>query len=285
MQSFCVNAYAKVNLFLHIVGKKENGYHLIESVFVFATLSNMLEIKVDHKKFKHDYSNVEFVNSSSRINSRYNTVIRAVKLLLRYAPSHTKVFVKVIKNIPIAAGLGSGSSDAGAVVRTLGKLWNVDRPILDEIALNIGADIPASIDSNPVFVQGVGEELHPIEKLSLPMNIVLVKPKKKFLSTPEVYSRHQGGFTKPIEWNEDKLLDIVKNATNDLQEIAISLIPEIKDIILTLELQKGCLIARMSGSGTVCFGMFNSMEDAKVAASNIKEHHPDWWVCDTRLIV
>ncbi len=285
MKSFCVKAPAKINLFLHIIGKKETGYHLIESLFAFTTLSNLLEIKVGYKKFRHDYSKVEFINSTSRINSKYNTVMEAVMLLLRYAPSHAKVSVKVMKNVPTASGLGSGSADAGAVIRTLGKLWDIDRLILNEIALNIGADVPASIDNIPVFVQGVGEELHLIEKLSIPVDIVLIKPKKKFLSTPEVYSRHQGNFSKPIEWDESNLLDIIKNARNDLQEIAIHLVPEIRDIVSALELQKGCLVARMSGSGTVCFGMFGSEEDAKIAASNIQEEHPDWWVCVTQLIV
>jgi 4-diphosphocytidyl-2-C-methyl-D-erythritol kinase len=285
MKSFCVKAPAKVNLFLHIIGKKDTGYHSIESLFAFTTLSNLLEINVDYQKFKYDYSRVEFINSTSRINSKYNTVMEAIKLLLRYAPSHTKVSIKVVKNIPIASGLGSGSADAGAVIRTLGKLWNIDRQIWDEIALSIGADVPASINSRAAFIQGVGEETCLVKKLSIPVNIVLVKPKKKFLSTPQVYSRHQGNFSKPIEWDESKSLDIIKNARNDLQEIAISLIPEIKDVVSALELQNGCFIARMSGSGTVCFGMFDSKENAKIAASNIQERCPDWWVCNTQLVI
>ncbi len=198
MKSFCVKAPAKINLFLHVVNKKETGYHLIEGLFVFANLSNFLEIKVGEKYSRYDNSTVEFVNSELRINNRYNTVMRAVNLLLRYAPARTKVTVKVVKNIPIAAGLGSGSSDAGAVVRTLGKLWKIDRTILNEIALSVGADVPASIDSKPVFVRGIGEELYPIKKFSLPTNVVLVKPKKKFLSTLEVFSKHEGEFSKFI---------------------------------------------------------------------------------------
>lgn len=180
MKSFCVKAPAKINLFLHVVDKKETGYHLIEGLFVFANLSNFLEIKVGEKDSRYDNSTVEFINSESKINNQYNTVMKAVNLLLRHAPVRTKVTVKVVKNIPIAAGLGSGSSDAGAVVRTLGKLWEIDRTILNEIALNVGADVPASVDSKPVFVRGIGEELCHIKKFSLPTNVVLVKPKKGF---------------------------------------------------------------------------------------------------------
>nr|WP_255563382.1 hypothetical protein [Wolbachia endosymbiont of Bemisia tabaci] len=134
MESFCVKAPAKINLFLHIINREERGYHLIESLVVFAKLSNFLEIKVGEKNFRYDNSTVQFVNSEFKINYRYNTITKALSLLLRYAPIRTKVTVKVIKNVPIAAGFGSGSSDAGAVIRTLGELWDIDRQILGDIA-------------------------------------------------------------------------------------------------------------------------------------------------------
>ncbi len=180
MKSFCVKAPAKINLFLHVMEKKEIGYHLVEGLLVFANLSNFLEIKVGEKEFRYDNSIVEFINSELKISNRYNTVMKAINLLLRYAPVRTKVVIKVVKNVPTAAGLGSGSSDAGAVIRTLGKLWRIDRSILNEIAVSIGADVPASIDSKPVLVRGIGEELYPIKKFSLPRSVVLVKPKKSF---------------------------------------------------------------------------------------------------------
>lgn len=288
MKSFCVKAPAKINLFLHIVDKKESGFHLIEGLFVFANLSNFLEIKIGEKDFRYDHSEVEFVNSESRINNQYNTVMKAVNMLIRYAPNRTKVFIKVVKNIPTAAGLGSGSSDAGAVIRTLGKLWEIDRSILNEIALNVGADVPASVDSKPAFVRGIGEELYHVKKFSLPQHVVLIKPKKKFLSTPEVFSKYKGEFTKPIEWSDDTekdLLKLVKETKNDLQEAAIDLVPEIKDVILALASQKGSILSRMTGSGVACFGMFDSEENAKIAAVNIREKQPEWWVCNTQLIV
>ncbi|MGL9717233.1 MAG: 4-(cytidine 5'-diphospho)-2-C-methyl-D-erythritol kinase [Wolbachia sp.] len=288
MKSFCVKAPAKINLFLHVVEKKEIGYHLIEGLFVFANLSNFLEIKVGEKDFRYDNSIVEFVNSELRISNKYNTVMRAVSLLLRYAPARTKVIIKVVKNIPTAAGLGSGSSDAGAVIRTLGKLWEIDRSILNEIALSVGADVPASIDNKPVLARGIGEELRPVKEFSLPTNVVLVKPKKKFLSTPEVFSKYKGDFSKSIKWNDDSekdLLKLLKETKNDLQEIAVSLVPEIEDVISTLESQKGSILSRMSGSGVACFGIFDSKENAKAAAANIREKQPEWWVCDTQLIV
>ncbi|QKX02971.1 4-(cytidine 5'-diphospho)-2-C-methyl-D-erythritol kinase [Wolbachia endosymbiont of Litomosoides sigmodontis] len=288
MKSFCVKAPAKINLFLHVIEKKETGYHLIEGLFVFANLSNFLEIKVGEKNFRYDNTIVEFVNSELKINNKYNTIMRAVDLLLRHAPVRTKVTVKVVKNIPTAAGLGSGSSDAGAVIRTLGKLWKIDRTILNEIALSVGADVPASIDSKPVLVRGIGEKICYIKKFSLPTNIVLAKPKKKFLSTPEVFSKYEGNFSKPIKWRGDTekdLLKLLKETENDLQEIAISLVPEIKDVILALESQEGSILSRMSGSGVTCFGIFDSEKNAKTAATNLREKQPEWWVCDTQLIV
>ncbi|QKX01728.1 4-(cytidine 5'-diphospho)-2-C-methyl-D-erythritol kinase [Wolbachia endosymbiont of Cruorifilaria tuberocauda] len=288
MKSFCAKAPAKINLFLHVVERKEIGYHLVEGLSVFANLSNFLEIKVGEKGFRYDNSIVEFVNSELKISNRYNTVMRAVNLLLRYAPIRTKVIIKVVKNVPTAAGLGSGSSDAGAVIRTLGKLWQIDRSILNEIAVSVGADVSASIDNKPVLVRGIGEELYPIKKFSFPRNVVLVKPKKKFLSTPEVFSKYKGNFSRPIEWSdnaEKDILKLLKETRNDLQEIAVSLVPEIKDVILALESQRGSVLSRMSGSGVACFGVFDSEKNAKAAAVNIREKQPEWWVCGTQLII
>ncbi|MDG7055955.1 MAG: 4-(cytidine 5'-diphospho)-2-C-methyl-D-erythritol kinase [Wolbachia endosymbiont of Meromenopon meropis] len=288
MKSFFVKAPAKINLFLHVIERKETGHHLIEGLFVFANLFNLLEIKVDEINFRYNNFTVEFVNSEFKINNKYNTVTKAISLLLKHAPIRTKIAVKVIKNIPIAAGLGSGSSDAGAVIRTLGELWKINRFILNEIALSVGADVPASIDSKPVLVRGVGEKLCFIEEFSLPTNIVLVKPKKKFLSTAKVFAKYRGEFSKPINWDnnvKNDLLKFLKETRNDLQEIAIKSVPEIGDVILVLESQKGSLLSRMSGSGVACFGIFDNKENAKIAVTNIKENYPEWWVCNTQLII
>ncbi|MBV0899517.1 MAG: 4-(cytidine 5'-diphospho)-2-C-methyl-D-erythritol kinase [Wolbachia endosymbiont of Fragariocoptes setiger] len=287
MNVFSVKAYAKINLFLHIIARKETGYHEIESLFVFTNFANFLEIKIDYKKYRYDKSEVVFINSKSKIDSRYNTIIKAINMLIRYAPSYTKVFVKVIKNVPSASGLGSGSSDAGAIIRTMGKVWNVERSILNEIALNIGSDVPASIDSRAVLVRGFGEELSYIRNThSLPKDIVIVKLKKKFLSTPEVYSKFSGEFSQPIEWSNDmNLLQLVKNTRNDLQETAIHFIPEIKNVVSTLELQKGCVVARMSGSGVACFGLFDNEENAKTAKITIETENSNWLVINTKLIL
>ncbi|RDD35067.1 4-diphosphocytidyl-2-C-methyl-D-erythritol kinase [Wolbachia endosymbiont of Cylisticus convexus] len=111
---------------------------------------------------------------------------------------------------------------------------------------------------------------------------------KKFLNTSEVFSKYKGDFSQPIKWSnntEEGLLELLKETKNDLQEAAISLVPEIQDVISTLESQEGSILSRMSGSGVACFGMFNSEESAKAAAANIKKEYPEWWVYDTQLIV
>lgn len=108
------------------------------------------------------------------------------------------------------------------------------------------------------------------------------------MSTSEVFSKHEGEFSEPIKWSDDAekdLLKLLKETRNDLQEIAISLVPEIKDVISTLESQEGYILSRMSGSGVACFGIFDSEENAKAATVNIKEKQPGWWVCNTQLIV
>lgn len=111
---------------------------------------------------------------------------------------------------------------------------------------------------------------------------------KKFLNTSEVFSKYKEDFSQPIKWSdntEENLLELLKETKNDLQEAAISLVPEIQNVISTLESQEGSILSRMSGSGVGCFGMFDSEESAKAAAANIKKEYPEWWVCDTELMV
>ncbi|WP_333023189.1 4-(cytidine 5'-diphospho)-2-C-methyl-D-erythritol kinase [Wolbachia endosymbiont of Pentidionis agamae] len=280
MVSYSVKSPAKINLFLHITGKKGANYHSIETIFAFLNVFNLIEINVNRTRFKYDKPKVKFIGYGSKINNLHNTIMQSTMLLLKYAPEHTTAFIKVIKNIPIAAGLGGSSSDAGAIIRTLGKLWNVERPILDKIALRVGADVPASIDSRVAFAKGIGEELYPLENFSFPKDIVLVKPTKR-LSTQKIFASYNKGFTTPIDWqsnHEKNLLEFVKSMKNDLQDIAAGFAPEINDIILELEEEKGCMFARMSGSGSACFGVFSSKDDAKIAALNMQKKYPAFWV-------
>ncbi len=282
MATFLAKAPAKVNLFLHVVGKRQDGYHLLETVFAFTKLSNYLEIRTDCKK-----SMVVFVNSNCAIDNHNNTVTKAIDLLIEHAPRNTKISVKVIKNVPSAAGLGSGSSDAGAVIRTLGKLWNIEDSALNEIALNIGADVPVSINNTTTFAKGIGEDLHYCRNFTIPKSIVLINPGKPLI-TAEVFKNYKGDFSAPFDFFLDDTVDLIefmRSTKNDLQETAISIVPEIQDILSLLKKQAGCIIARMSGSGATCFGIFDNDAKAKSAANDIQEKHHNWWVCATNLIV
>ncbi|UWI83299.1 4-(cytidine 5'-diphospho)-2-C-methyl-D-erythritol kinase [Wolbachia endosymbiont of Howardula sp.] len=289
MTRFCIKAPAKINLFLHLVDKQKTGYHIIESIMCFTTLANIVEIQVSDKHYMHNPSvTVEFFHCESSIDHLDNTVIKAVQLMLKYAPAHTQVSVKIVKNIPTASGLGSGSADAGAVIRTLGRLWKIKRQILHNIALKIGSDVPSSIYSQSVFVQGIGEQLLRLKNFFLPIYVILVKPKNKFLKTSEVFYKYTEPFSKPITWNiysQKVLYNILQSTKNDLQDIAISLVPEIKHIITELNSQQGSIFARMSGSGVGCFGIFDNEKNAQYAATNMTLLHPDWWICSTQLIV
>lgn len=282
MTAFQAIAPAKINLFLHITGKKHDNYHLLETFFVFARLYNILEIRIDYEK-----SMVIFVNSSCEINSRYNTITKAINLLLKHTARHVEISVRVIKNIPVAAGLGGGSSDAGAVIRTLGKYWNIEDGVLDEVAQNVGADVPVSVNCAAAFAKGTGGNLYYCKNFTIPKSIILINPGKP-LSTARVFQEYNGGFSAPLDFPNDDTVDLIelmRSTKNDLQEVAITVIPEIEDILSFLQKQIGCIIARMSGSGATCFGIFDGEEKAKFAASNAQHHYPNWWVHVTSLIV
>ncbi|WP_339046959.1 4-(cytidine 5'-diphospho)-2-C-methyl-D-erythritol kinase [Candidatus Mesenet endosymbiont of Phosphuga atrata] len=282
MAAFQAIAPAKINLFLHIVGKKQDNYHLLETFFIFAKLYDILEIRTDYKK-----SMVTFVNDDCEINSRYNTITKAINLLLKHTARHVEISVRVIKNIPVAAGLGGGSSDAGAVIRILGKYWNIENQVLNEVAANVGADVPVSVNCATAFAKGTGDDLHYYKNFTIPKSIVLVNPGKP-LSTTRVFQEYNGNFSAPLDFPKADTVDLIElmhSTKNDLQEVAITIIPEIEDILSFLQKQAGCIIMRMSGSGATCFGIFDSEKKAKSAANNVHHHHPNWWVHTTSLIV
>lgn len=282
MTSFQAIAPAKINLFLHITGKRQDNYHLLETFFVFAKLYDILEIRIGYEK-----SMVIFVNTSRTINSHNNTITKAIDLLLKHTAKHIDISVRVIKNIPVAAGLGGGSSDAGAVIRTLGKHWNVKDSLLNEVALSVGADVSVSVNCTTAFARGTGEEMYCCKNFTIPKSTVLVNPGKP-LSTARVFQEYKGDFSAPLDFPKTDavdLIEIMRSTKNDLQETAITIIPEIEDVLSFLQKQPGCITTRMSGSGATCFGIFDNEEKAKFAASNVQHHHSNWWVHATSLIV
>ena len=272
-----IQANAKINLFLHIVGKRPDGYHLLESLFAFTSsdLSDAIEI------ISAEQLSVNFVNFPE-IDKVNNTIHKAVKLLCKHVGKPCKFSIKVKKIIPVAAGIGGGSADAAAVLRYLCTLWNIEvNQEIYNIALEVGADVPACLYNKASFVTGIGEHITPMPKF-LPLIAILVTPVIP-VSTRQIFKNFSGKFTKSCtkSFETEELFNTVVNCKNDLQDVAESLYPEISHVVYSIKVQDDCIFSRMSGSGPTCFGIFNTQESANKALKNLKKEFS--WVKLTTL--
>jgi 4-diphosphocytidyl-2-C-methyl-D-erythritol kinase len=193
------------------------------------------------------------------------------------------------KNLPVASGIGGGSADAAACLRGLAMLWGIDPtdPAILGVAARLGADIPVCVVGRAGFIGGIGTELTLAPELPA-AGLLLVNPGIG-LSTPAVYRARKGGFSPPDRLTQAsvdarELVRELAERGNDLTDAAISLVPKIATVLAALEATEGQLLARMSGSGATCFGIYEDAEGATSAASILKHHHPDWWVAPGRLL-
>ncbi|MBO88679.1 MAG: 4-(cytidine 5'-diphospho)-2-C-methyl-D-erythritol kinase [Rickettsiales bacterium] len=276
-----LEAPAKINLYLHVVGRRANGFHELESLIGFMdefdtlTLTPAEELGLE----------ITGTFAPGLSNGEDNLVLRAARALGKVAGLEPKVHIKLQKHLPVAAGLGSGSADAAATLRGLAKFWNIDTDKVDlrEVGFGLGTDIPACLVSDTVHVSGVGERLEagPI----LPnAGLVLVNPGVT-LATPSVFHARRGGFTPAspmikVPRNLDDLVTILENRSNDLTEPALRLAPVIREVLTALKEAPGCRLARLSGSGATCFGIFDNPDAAITAAGTIKTE--GWWVRPSR---
>lgn len=281
-------APAKVNLTLRVGGKRPDGYHNIESLVAFAgecdalrlTPGDALSLAVEGP----------FVLQSGPVDD--NLVIKAARLLARDVPGLRSGSFELTKNLPAAAGLGGGSSDAAAALRLLARLNGLapDDVRLRAVALATGADVPVCLDPRPGIMRGVGDVLS--APLALPpLRAVLVNPGIA-TATRDVFQVFDAmNPNKAMEFaaaasleqlSEAALIAWLKGQANDLEPAAISLHPVIGEVLGALRALPSCLLARMSGSGATCFGLFGGPEAASAARTLHSRHH-DWWVRATML--
>ncbi|MCA0002112.1 4-(cytidine 5'-diphospho)-2-C-methyl-D-erythritol kinase [Mesorhizobium sp. B2-2-4] len=277
-------APAKINLALHVTGRRDDGYHLIESLAVFTRFGDRIEIALAERD---DFS----------VSGRYgpdvpvdgsNLVLRARDALRQAAgPRGTPpVAIKLEKNLPVASGVGGGSSDAAAVLRGLAASWqlDIDDVALARIGLSLGADIPMCLAARPLIARGIGEELSIVPDFSA-LGLVLVNPGKA-VSTADVFnalSRRDNEALPPLPRVVDfhSLRNWLEITRNDLEPAARAIEPAIGKALSVLN-KAGAGFARMSGSGATCFGLFETGNVAKRAAADIRARQPDWFVAATR---
>jgi 4-diphosphocytidyl-2-C-methyl-D-erythritol kinase len=277
-------APAKINLYLHVTGKDRNNYHLLDSMMVFIDVQDIIEVTA-----ATDIKVVAKGEYAHCITEQDNLVKKTAIALQKHFKIKSGAAITLHKNIPVGAGLGGGSADAAATLKLLLRLWKVNASQEDllSIALSLGADVPACLLSTSLYASGIGEITEPAPKLPK-LHLLLVNPGKPLL-TKDVFAKYPGKFSKAITHPKDFLsktsfLGFLNQTRNDLQETAIQLIPEIGTLLNELTDEKDCLLARMSGSGATCFGIFTKRLHAENIAMQLSHRHPEWWVRTASLI-
>lgn len=284
-ETFRSPALAKINLYLHVVGRRQDGYHLLDSLIAFAGIGDDI-----HAEASDDFSLIVKGPRRDEVpGDDTNLVLGAARRLAQAAGIKAGACLTLIKHLPVAAGVGGGSADAAATLRVLARLWglNDDRRLLDRIALQVGADVPVCLNGKAAFASGIGEHLDPAPQLP-PAWLVLVNPGRP-LSTPAVFAARRGPFSETASFqgpirDVPALALLLKERRNDLTEAAIALEPEVGAVLAALGDSSGVLLARMSGSGATCFGLCATQGDAAAAAETIAALNPRWWVASAPLV-
>ena len=279
-------APAKLNLYLHVLGRRPDGYHELDSLVVFAEVGDV--VGVEPGQGLRLSITGPFAAGLATTELEDNLVMRAAKALAAWAGLDGEASVQLEKRLPVAAGIGGGSADAAATLIALNHHWRLDISSTDLAALGmkLGADVPACLNGQPLYMAGAGEQIDPAPWMpSLP--VVLVSPNVA-LSTANVLAAFQGPWSKPGRMGPasglDNCVQALAQRRNDLQPAAMALQPEIGHALDVLGSSPGCALARMSGSGPVCFGIFGSADGAKSAAQEISNQHPGWWVMATTAV-
>lgn len=278
-------APAKVNLSLAVVGRRDDGYHLLDSVVAFAGIGDTLAFA------PADTLSLAVDGPMARIlGNQPNIIHKAAQRLAERTGIQAGAAIRLTKRLPVASGIGGGSTDAAAVIKGLCALWRIspDPALLAALALEIGADVPVCLDGHPARMTGIGEIVHPLPSLP-PAWLVLVNPRTP-LSTPPVFKARKGPFSANGVALGEKLSsahDLARalaRGGNDLTEAAIGLVPAIGEVIEAIGATGHCLLARMSGSGATCFGLYAGEKDARNAVRALRARNRRWWTVAAPLL-
>ena len=284
------SAPAKVNLTLHVLGRRADGYHDLESLVAFADVADRLALTMGDALTL----TVLGPGASQAGAEADNLVTKAARALAARVPGLRAGAFRLDKRLPVAAGLGGGSADAAAALRLLARANKLapNDPRLHDAARATGADVPVCLDPRPRIMRGIGEVLS--APLPLPrLHALLVNPGVA-VSTKLVFSGWKPSASPirvsdtaanfadlPNMQDEEKLLRWLASAANDLEAPAIALEPAIAEVLASLRAAAGCRLARMSGSGATCFALFSSAVDTASAGKSLRAEFPDWWIAET----
>jgi len=285
-------APAKVNLTLRVLGRRADGYHALESLVTFAGVGDRVTLSVGEAAAAVTTSGPFAVAIDGE-----NLLSRVLAMVAEKAPALRTGAVHLEKNLPVAAGLGGGSSDAAALIRLLQQA-NAGHPDLSRVdwqtlAAKLGADVPVCVARRPIFMWGIGEKLSALPDIAGAPEVipaVLVNPRLP-LATRDVFKALAAAplVTAPAPPEVpalrtcDEVAAYMRVVGNDLEPPAQALLPVIADVKAALAAQAGCLHAALSGSGPTCFALYASKDAARAAADAITASEPGWWVVATTL--
>jgi 4-diphosphocytidyl-2-C-methyl-D-erythritol kinase len=269
-------APAKVNLYLHLIGRRDDGYHLLDSLVVRAGIGDALSAEPDATL------SLQVVGPFAKAlpAARDNLVLRAARALAANATVTAGARLVLEKHLPVASGIGGGSADAAATLHLLSRLWHLpfERATLLRLAGKLGADVPVCLVRSPARMGGIGERLEPAPAVPT-CGIALVNPGIA-LATADVFRARRGAWSSPAvlpaAWhNAAAMAADLRVLRNDLEPTAIALQPAIGAVLAALAAAPDCLLARMSGSGSTCFALFADPNAATRAVTRIQR--PGWW--------
>jgi len=283
------NAPAKINLYLHVVGRRPNGWHELDSLTMFADVGDRVTIEPGPTGAGPSLIVTgPFANALTGDDPTDNLVIRAARLFAEIRGGGIDVRITLEKNLPVASGIGGGSADAAATLRALARLGGhaVDDPATFAASAKLGADVPVCLASRAMYFGGIGEILDPAPALPH-LDAILVNPGVP-VATPAVFKVRSGPFS-----NVDRLdgppadarafARALTSRRNDLTPPAILVAPIIEETLAQIAATPDCLLSRLSGSGATCFGLYPNRETAENGARLIAKAKPEWWVRPTRL--
>lgn len=290
-RSMQVFAPVKLNLHLHITGKRDDGYHLLDSLVCFVDIGDTLSIEaapVFDFIVDGPYARSFTAQEKDASRSSQNIMIRALWSFCDLARKEPNFRLRLKKTVPLGGGIGGGSSDAAALIWALSEWWGVhpNSEALHRLLSELGTDLPVCYACAPRIMRGVGDDLLPAP--DIPELPVLLVHCGKSVATPDVYAQYDGGFGQLLNMPEKfdsnaHFIDVLKSGRNDLTEAALSECSDIAYVIDQLRAQDGAQLVRMSGSGATCFAIFDDDEACMMAAENIIRDNPLWWVRQGKL--
>jgi 4-diphosphocytidyl-2-C-methyl-D-erythritol kinase len=268
------HAPAKLNLCLHVTGRRADGYHLLDSLVVFADVADRVFAR-PARGLSLAIAGPEGAGLEAEAD---NLVLRAARMM-----DVTDVALVLDKCLPVASGIGGGSADAAATLRLLQRMTGQSLPPMTQV-LRLGADVPVCLAGRPARMTGIGEVVTPLPPLP-PLACVLVNPRLP-VPTPLVFAQLASRQNPPLPDLPSQALAsaealcawLVTHSRNDLVTAAQDVAPILTDVQAALDGTRDCLFARMSGSGGTHFGLYASLQAAEAAADALRAAHPFWWI-------